>query len=82
MKNKRIASLLIVLALVLSSFTAAFAGQFDIKNIVTNEEYDLLTWSEDAGVLLDVADNSGNYIIEVDGKFYNVEDVIAAMQAD
>lgn len=82
MKNKRIASLLIVFILVLSSFTAAFAGQFDIKNIVTNKDYDILTWSEDVAVLLDVADNSGDYIIEVDGEFYNVEEVIAMMQAD
>lgn len=82
MKNKRIASLLIVLVLMLSTFSSAFAAPYDLKNNLTEATYDILTWSEDAAVLLDVAEAPHKYAIQVGEDFYAADEIIAKMKAD
>ncbi|WP_077369459.1 hypothetical protein [Anaerosalibacter sp. Marseille-P3206] len=82
MKNKRTASLLLVMVLILSTFSSVFAAELDLKNTQTNKEYSLLDWFEDPMVLLDLNDNPQNYVIEVGEKTYNLSEITEKMQAD
>lgn len=82
MRNKRMASLLIALVLILSSFSGAFADELDLTHKSTGDRYDILTWTEDVAVLLDVSENPEEYLIEVNETKYSVKDIIDKLKLD
>lgn len=82
MKNKRIVSLVAALVLILSTVSSVFAESWDLKNTVENKLYPMLDWFDDSMIALDVAENPENYIIEVEGKFYNVAEILELYEQD
>lgn len=78
--SKRLLSLLLALTLILSMTTVAFAKDYDLINKNTQARNDFFDLLEDIDFFADVLDNPDQYVIEVNGKYYEVEQVDAATQ--
>lgn len=76
--SKRLLSLLLALTLILSMTTVAFAKDYDIINKNTRDPKDFFDLVDDIDFFADVLDNPDQYVIEVNGKYYEVEQVDAA----
>lgn len=80
MKNiKKLSSILLVIALVFSMGTSAFAAQYSLVNIETNDEYDFQTWTYDEDIVVDTTYNGDKYTLEVNEKQYMVNQIIDKM---
>lgn len=76
--SKRLLSLLLALTLILSMTTVAFAKDYDLINKNTQARKDFFDLVDDIDFFIDVLYNPDQYVIEVNGKYYEVEQVDAA----
>lgn len=79
--NKRIASLVLALMMILSSFTTAFAMDLDLFNPVTDTTHSFNSFVDSPAVFEDVSSNVGDYLIEFEGNYYKVSEVSAKLLA-
>lgn len=83
MKVKYASMLVILLVVVLLSFPIkSFAEAWDLKELDTNRVYSMIDWYDDSMLIMNIALNPENYILEVSGSFYKVNEIIAVMNAD
>jgi len=79
--NKRIASLVLALMMILSSFTTVFAMDLDLFNPVTDTTHSFNSFVDSPAVFEDVSSNVGDYLIEFEGNYYKVSEVSAKLLA-
>jgi len=80
--QRRICTLLLVCAMVLSSVSIALAAPFDLSHRTGTANYSFNQFVDSPSIFDEVADDMENFLIEaVDGSFYNVKDVNDRLEA-
>lgn len=80
--KRKIVSLVLAAFLVLTLTVTAFAAAYDVTDTTTGVAYGLWEYTDDIGLQFDLAEHPENFTIEVGGKQYKLDQVLAVMEAD
>lgn len=80
--KRKVVSLVLAALLVLSVTATAFAAAYDVTDTTTGTVYGMWDYAEDTGLLFDMVEEPAKYTIEVGGKQYKLNDVLAVMEAN
>ena len=79
MKNKRIASIVLAMTLVLSTFSTVFAADFDIIEVDGTGRYGFTKWTIDSKLFSKITISPQKYFIEYGEENYELDKVMEKM---
>ena len=79
MKNKKIASILLAVVFILSSFASALAANLDLVE-ADGSAHSFAKWTFDGNLLGKATFFPQNYLIEVNGKNYKLNEVTVEVE--